>query len=342
MRPNIRALSPYSTARDEFKGEARIFVDANESAYNNGYNRYPDPGQKKLKKVVAELEGVDVLRLFLGNGSDEAIDLLFRIFCTPGVDNAVTVQPTYGMYGVAADINDIAVRTVPLEKDFSLDVDRLLATADSQTKLILLCSPNNPTGNSIPLADISCIADSFAGIVVVDEAYIHYSPYESAVSLMDDYNNIVVLRTLSKGRAMAGLRVGMAIADPVVVRTMSNVKYPYNISQATIDKALELLAVTDSASQIETTVAERSRLADELAKLPIIKEIFPSDANFLLVRVPDPDGLYDYLAGLGRIVRNRNSVPGCRGCLRITVGLPEENDSIIKAISEYEKETAHN
>ena len=345
LRPNISALTPYSTARDEFEGIAQVYLDANESAYSTGYNRYPDPRQRVLKEAIARAENVKVENLFLGNGSDEAIDILLRVFCSPGVHNAVAMRPSYGMYEVAAAINDVELRKVALEEDFSLDIEKLMATADRNTRLVFLCSPNNPTGKSIPAEDIIAIASSLDAIVVVDEAYIHYSPYKTMVSEIDRYNNIVVLRTLSKARGMAGLRVGMAIGDPFIIDVMSMVKYPYNLSQATINEALRFLDEDNQAKaerQIAETVAERERVAQSLAQLGLIKKVYPSDANFLLVKVDDPDGLYDYLAERSIIVRNRNRVAGCAGCLRITIGLPEENDRLVKTITNYEKETADN
>lgn len=345
LRPNIAVLTPYSTARDDFKGVAEVFLDANESAYDNGFNRYPDPRQSRLKKAVAEAENLKVENLFLGNGSDEAIDILLRVFCTPGVHNAIAISPSYGMYEVAAAINDVELRKVALREDFSLDGENLIGAADENTRIVFLCSPNNPTGNTIPEAEILKIADAINGIVVIDEAYIHYSASESLVGKIVTYNNIVILRTLSKARGMAGLRVGMAIAVPEIINVMSMVKYPYNISEATMMQAMKLLekeCVEETRRQIEVTVAERSRLAAELENCECVKKIYPSDANFILVKVDDADRVYEYLADHGIIVRNRNRVAGCAGCLRITIGLPTENDRVIETIKSYEKETAHN
>ena len=345
LRPNIAALTPYSTARDEFKGMAEVFLDANESAYPTGFNRYPDPRQRVLKEVISKVEGVATESLFLGNGSDEAIDIILRVFCTPGVHNAVAINPSYGMYEVSAAINDVELRKVNLAEDFSFDVQGLMDACDSNTRVVFLCSPNNPTGNTIALKDIKKLADNLNAIIVVDEAYIHYSPYESAVSLIDDYNNIVVLRTLSKARGMAGLRVGMAIACPYIIEVMSMVKYPYNLSQATINEALNQLQpekVEIIKAQSAETIAERARLKDALAELNSVKHVYPSDANFLLVKVDNADDMYDYLVARGIIVRNRNRVYGCKNCLRITVGLPAENDRLLKTIEEYEKETDNN
>ena len=334
VRPNIAALAPYSTARDEYDGPLGIFLDANESPYNNGYNRYPDPHQAALKAKIAPLKGIKPENLFLGNGSDEAIDLVFRIFCTPGKDNAVIIAPSYGMYGVAAAINDIAVRSVQLGADFSLDTEVLLAACDANTKVIFLCSPNNPSGNAFPKAQLLEICSRFAGIVVVDEAYIDFSDKGSLVAEAVARENIIVLQTLSKARAMAGLRIGMAIASREIIGLMSMVKYPYNLSRAAIEKALAILE-KPIAKEVEVLIGERKRLADALPSYPFVAKVFPSDANFILARVTDADGLYNYLLKEGIIVRNRNRVKGCEGCLRFTVGLPAENDTLLQALNRY-------
>lgn len=343
IRPNILALEPYSTARDDFKGEASVFIDANENPWNNGYNRYPDPRQRRLKDAVANLENIKVENLFLGNGSDEAIDVLMRIFCRPGVDNIIVQAPSYGMYKVSAAINDIEVRPVLLDDDFGLDVEDVFSRVDENTRIIMLCSPNNPTGRSVPIEDIRLIAERFDGIVVVDEAYIHFSEEPSAITLIDDLENLVVLRTLSKARGLAGMRVGMAVASPLIVDYMSRVKYPYNISQATIDKALEFIGSnTDYDRQIAVIIEERKKLKDRLSGLKSVEKIYPSDANFLLVKVDDANRMYDYLAERGIVVRNRTTQPRCHNCLRITIGTPEENEQLVKTLLSYEKETADN
>ena len=338
LRPNIAALTPYSTARDEFQGSAEVYLDANESAYDNGFNRYPDPRQKVLKKAIAQAENIKEECLFLGNGSDEAIDVLLRVFCNPGVDNVVSISPSYGMYEVAAATNDVELRKVRLREDFSLDAKALLAAVDEKTKIVFLCSPNNPSGNLLNEEDILRIAQAMDGIVVVDEAYIHYSDHPGFADRIESQNNIVVLRTLSKARAMAGLRVGMAIADPEIVEVMSMVKYPYNLSQATINEALRHLdtpSLTRTKEEISTTIKERARMAESLPELACVKKVYPSDANFLLVKVDNADALYDYLASKGIIVRNRNRVPGCEGTLRITIGRPEENNRVLEEIRNY-------
>ena len=334
VRPNIAALTPYSTARDEYGGPIGIFLDANESPYENGYNRYPDPHQAALKARIGTIKGIPAENLFLGNGSDEAIDLVFRVFCIPGKDNAVIMAPSYGMYGVAADINDIAVRTVRLEADFSLDSEKLLAACDADTKVIFLCSPNNPSGNAFPKAQLLEICDRFPGVVVVDEAYADFSSLGSLASEAVSRENLIVLQTLSKARAMAGLRIGLAISSTEIIGLMSEVKYPYNLSRAAKEKALEFLE-KDITEEINTIITERERLNKILPRYTYVREVFRSDANFLLVRVDAPDALYAYLLDQGIIVRSRNRVKGCEGCLRLTVGLPQENDALLRALDQY-------
>ncbi len=334
VRPNIAALAPYSTARDEYDGPIGIFLDANESPYENGYNRYPDPHQAELKARIAPVKGIPVENLFLGNGSDEAIDLVYRIFCVPGEDNAVIMTPSYGMYGVAADINDVAVRPVRLDEDFSLDTEALLSAIDGKTKVIFLCSPNNPSGNALPKAQLLEICDRFGGIVVVDEAYVDFSSQGSLAHEAVRRDNLIVLQTLSKARAMAGLRIGLAISSCEIIRLMSMVKYPYNLSRAAMEKAMAFMEKPID-QEVGVLVNERDRLESVLPRYAFIRKVFPSDANFLLVRVEDADGLYNYLLAKGIIVRNRTRVPGCAGCLRLTVGLPEENDALLRALDNY-------
>ncbi len=334
VRPNIAALTPYSTARDEYDGPIGIFLDANESPYENGYNRYPDPHQAELKARIGGIKGIPVKNLFLGNGSDEAIDLVFRIFCEPGKDNAVIMAPSYGMYGVAAAINDVEVRSVRLDADFNLDSEKLLGACDGRTKVIFLCSPNNPSGNAFELKQLLDICDRFPGVVVVDEAYADFSEKGSLAKEATVRDNLIVLQTLSKARAMAGLRIGLAISSEEVIRLMSMVKYPYNLSRAAMEKAFQFLdkSIDD---EVNTIVNERKRLASILPRFPFVQQVFPSDANFILVRVDDANALYDYLLGKGIIVRNRTRVPGCAGCLRLTVGLPSENESLLNALASY-------
>ena len=334
VRPNIAALAPYSTARDEYDGPIGIFLDANESPYDNGYNRYPDPHQAELKARIGTIKGIPVENLFLGNGSDEAIDLVFRIFCEPGKDNAVIMAPSYGMYGVAAAINDVAVRSVFLDGNFALDNEELLAACDERTKVIFLCSPNNPSGNAFELKQLLDICDRFPGVVVVDEAYVDFSGKGSLAAEATVRENLIVLQTLSKARAMAGLRIGLAISSAEIIRLMSMVKYPYNLSRAAMEKAMGFLDKYID-EEVDTIITERKRLAALLPRYPFIRRVFASDANFLLVRVDDANGLYDYLLDKGIIVRNRTRVPGCAGCLRLTVGLPAENEALLNALDHY-------
>jgi len=337
VRPNIRSLSPYSTARDEAQGTPDVFLDANESPYTGlGYNRYPDPRQKALKARVSAIKGLPVENIFLGNGSDEAIDLMFRIFCTPGKDNAVAIVPSYGMYTVAADINDIEVRGVALGPDFSLPVQALLDAADANTKLLFLCSPNNPSGNAFAQEEILELVQKFPGVVVLDEAYADFSPKGSLRAKVLEYPNLVVLQTFSKAYGMAGLRLGMAFSNAYVIDLMNRVKYPYNISEATQQIVLKALAEPKD-KEIAEIVAQRERLSEELPQRPCILKLWPSDANFLLVKVTDADGLYAHLLQDGIIVRNRSRVPGCAGCLRLTIGTPEENDRLLQSLDRYEK-----
>lgn len=335
VRANIAALSPYSTARDEYQGELGVFLDANESPYENGYNRYPDPHQKSLKARLSEIKGVEAKNIFVGNGSDEAIDLMFRVFCEPAQDNAVAIAPSYGMYKVSAAINNVEMREVQLGEDFSLPVDALLAACDQNTKLMFICSPNNPTGNSFPRKDILRLAEEFEGMLIVDEAYIDFAEAESLKSEIEQYPNIVVLQTMSKAWAMAGLRLGLALADSRVVEIMSQVKYPYNINKAALQIVEQLLeeSIDDKVAEI---VEQRGVVAEELAAMPFVSKVYPSDANFVLVKVDDADAIYEHLIADGIIVRNRNRVCGCKGCLRITIGTKQENEKLIKSLERYE------
>lgn len=335
VRANIAALSPYSTARDEYQGELGVFLDANESPYENGYNRYPDPHQKSLKARLSEVKGVEAKNIFVGNGSDEAIDLMFRVFCEPAQDNAVAIAPSYGMYKVSAAINNVEMREVQLGEDFSLPVDALLAACDQNTKLMFICSPNNPTGNSFPRKDILRLAEEFEGMLIVDEAYIDFAEAESLKSEIEQYPNIVVLQTMSKAWAMAGLRLGLALADSRVVEIMSQVKYPYNINKAALQIVEQLLeeSIDDKVAEI---VEQRGVVAEKLAAMPFVSKVYPSDANFVLVKVDDADAIYEHLIADGIIVRNRNRVRGCEGCLRITIGTKQENEKLIKSLERYE------
>ena len=331
LRENIRPLAPYSTARDEYQGELGIYLDANENPYDNNYNRYPDPHQKNLKRRLAEIKGVPVEKIFIGNGSDEPIDLVFRLFCEPRRHNAVSIAPTYGMYKVAAAINDVQMREVQLEPGFTLDAEKLLAAADENTRLLFLCSPNNPSGNCFPKKEIEKVIRRFNGIVILDEAYIDFAGQPGFLSELDEYPNLVILQTLSKAWGMAGLRLGLAFAQPLIVDTLSRVKYPYNINVVTQKIVLEQLRKSPDA-QIAEIVSERGRVLEGLAKNPVIRKIHPTDANFVLVEVDEPRTIYDRLIGAGIIVRDRSRIKGCEGCLRITIGTPEENDRLLETL----------
>lgn len=334
VRPNIAALAPYSTARDEYKGSIGIFIDANENPFTNGYNRYPDPRQTALKKRIAAIKGTTVEQMFIGNGSDEAIDLCFRIFCRPGIDNVIAICPSYGMYRVSADINDVEVREVPLSSpDFGLPTTELLAHSDENSKLLFLCSPNNPTGNTFPLKEIKVLLEQFNGIVVVDEAYIDFADSPSLIQQLNCYPNLIVLQTLSKAYGMAGLRLGLAFSSKEVMQLFANVKYPYNINLAGMEQAHKLLE-RDVRSEIEIIKKERARVNEALYGCPCVQRVYQSEANFLLVKVSDADRIYDALISEQIIVRNRNRVKGCAGCLRITIGTPEENDRMLCIMKE--------
>ena len=337
-RPNIRNLAPYSTARDECQVKIGSFLDANENPFANGYNRYPDPRQAELKSLISRIKGIPVMNMFIGNGSDEAIDLCFRIFCEPAVDNAVSIAPTYGMYRVAADINNVQMREVPLGEGFSLPVEALLEACDVNTKLMFVCSPNNPTGNAFPVSEILKLAEAFDGMLVVDEAYIDFSSERSLTEYLAEYPNLIVLQTLSKAYGMAALRLGLAFGDKRTMSMFANVKYPYNISLSSMEKAMGLL-VREVKAEVEVIKAERSRMAEALAALPRVRKVWPSDANFLLVEVDDARGLYDELLAAQVIVRDRSKVLACAGCLRITVGTPAENDKVLAVIGGLKPES---
>jgi histidinol-phosphate aminotransferase len=336
VRENILELDPYSSARDEFSGSASVFLDANESPFNAPLNRYPDPGQKELKRSIGGIKDQATENLFLGNGSDEGIDLLFRVLCEPGRDNVITVDPTYGMYGVCAKINDVECRSVRLSADFTLDTDAVLEVVDGHTKMIFLCSPNNPTANSLEEEAILKIIDSVDCMVVVDEAYIDFSSKKGVLSHIPEKKNLVVLQTLSKAWGLAGIRLGMLFAHPVLVNFLSRVKYPYNINALTLKEALAALSdVEQSKKWVSQILEERELMAVQLRSMALILEVYPSDANFLLVKVIEPGTVYKYLMNKGIIVRDRSTVPLCQGCLRITVGSPEENRLLIDTLRKY-------
>lgn len=337
VRPNIWALKPYSSARDEYAGkEAHTFLDANESPYNTPYNRYPDPLQRELKQQIAVLKDIRPEQIFLGNGSDEAIDLVFRVFCTPGRDNIVSIEPSYGMYEVCADINKIEYRKVPLNSRYDIEADRLLEVCNERTKAIFLCTPNNPTGNTLCAAEIKKVLDSFGGIVVIDEAYGEYSDQPLWRSEIERYPNLIVLNTLSKAWASAGIRLGMAFARSEIIALFNKVKYPYNINILTQQKAKEILSRRlDIEDWIKLTKNERLSLMYAVDELDICEQVFPSEANFFLARFKDANRLYDYLVNQGIIVRNRSRIKLCDNCLRITIGSPQENTALLSALRKY-------
>jgi histidinol-phosphate aminotransferase len=342
VRPNIRNLVPYSSARDEFKGEASIFLDANENSLGSPltkwYNRYPDPLQWEVKKKISAIKGTPAEHIFLGNGSDEAIDLLFRAFCEPGMDNVVICPPTYGMYEVSANINNIGLKKVPLTPDFQMDLDAMEGAIDRNTRIIWLCSPNNPTGNSLNREDIEIILNNFEGLVVIDEAYINFSRQRSFIPELSEYPNLVILQTMSKAWGLAALRIGMAFASKEIIEVINRIKPPYNISQAAQDLVLQALDHVDEVNNmIRILVEERKKLEESLLELPQVIRVYPSDANFLLVKTIDAKGLYKYLVEKGVVVRDRSNVLLCEESLRITVGTPSENTALLKMISEFEK-----
>lgn len=336
-RPNIRKLQPYSSARDEYKGtQASVFLDANENPYNLPYNRYPDPMQRELKMLLSGVKKVSPGHIFLGNGSDEAIDLLYRAFCEPRQDNVVAIEPTYGMYRVCADINGVEYRKVLLDEHFQLSAEKLLSAVDGHTKLVFLCSPNNPAGNQLLRCEIEKVLQRFEGLLVLDEAYNDFSEESSFLYDLDTFPNLVVLQTFSKAWGGASVRLGMAFASEDVISVLNKIKYPYNVNQLTQQYALDMLRHYDKIEfWIETLKEERSYLEQELAGIPCVIRIYPSDANFLLVKVTDAAEIYDYLTGEGIIVRNRDSVPLCGDCLRVTVGTRTENDALIAALKKY-------
>lgn len=336
VRKNILNLKPYSSARDEFQGDASVFLDANENPFNPPYNRYPDPLQRKLKEKIAAIKKVGVDQIFLGNGSDEPIDIVIRVFCEPSQDNIVAIDPTYGMYQVAADINNIEYRKVLLDEGFSLNADKLLAACDKHTKLIFLCSPNNPTGNYLNEKEIDKILDKFEGIVLLDEAYIDFSGKKGYLGKLSNYSNLIILHTFSKAWGLASIRLGMAFAAKEIVSLFNKVKYPYNINLLTQQYALEVLDQTEEKDDwVKCIIANKVMLIEELESVPSVREIYPSDANFFLIKVDDPYLIYDYLVENKIIVRNRATISLCAGCLRVTVGTQQENELLVKALKKF-------
>ena len=342
IRDNIKKMTAYSSARHEFTGDATIFLDANENSFGSplpvNYNRYPDPLQWELKNKLSSIKGVPPENIFLGNGSDEAIDLLFRIFCSPGKDNVIIFPPTYGMYEVCAETNDVAVKKVPLLENFQLNLEGIEAAINANTKLIFVCSPNNPTGNSINRTDIEVLLNNFDGLVVIDEAYINFARQKTFIPELTEYPNLVILQTLSKAWGLAGLRLGMAFAGKPIIDYFNKVKYPYNINTATQQLAIEALGnILSINNWTKTTVEQKDWLTTELSKLDFVNSIYPSDANFILVKMKEARTIYEYLATKGIIVRDRSKVILCDDCLRITIGTPDENKKLVLALNDYIK-----
>jgi histidinol-phosphate aminotransferase len=341
LRPNILNLSPYASARDEFSGRAEVYLDANENPFgtilgNAPYNRYPDPLQIEIKSKIASLEGITPQQIFLGNGSDEAIDLLIRAFCEPKEDEIILLPPTYGMYQVCAEVNNVRIKEVSLTPDFQIDTQAVLAAIHPQTKIIFLCSPNNPTGNLLKRAAVQQIIEDFSGIVVIDEAYADFSKENSWVQSLAQYPNLVVFKTFSKAWGMAGVRLGMAMASAAIIAVYNRIKYPYNINQLTQEFALKALAETNQKTAIiQNILQEREKLAQRLEKSPCVLKVYPSDANFLLVKVTQANEIYQYLVEKRVIVRNRSKVRLCDNCLRITVGTPAENETLLQYLTLY-------
>jgi histidinol-phosphate aminotransferase len=331
LRKNIASLQPYSCARDEFKGEASVYLDANENPFNAPFNRYPDPLQWEVKNAISTIKQVAVEHIFLGNGSDEPIDLLYRAFCEPRIDNVVAIEPTYGMYKVCANINDVDYRKVMLDEHFEFSAEKMLQATDEHTKLMWICSPNNPTGNSMNHNEILKLLKTFQGIVVLDEAYIDFSQHESYTKHLQQFSNLVILQTFSKAWGSAAIRLGMAFASVEVVQVLNKIKYPYNINILTQKQALNALQQREQVEQwVKTLLSERTFLIEQLQKIDLVKHIYPTDANFVLIKVDDANAVYKYLVEKSIIVRNRNTVSLCLGCIRITVGTREENTILIE------------
>ena len=347
VRENIKKLTPYSSARHEFTGKASVFLDANENAYGSPladkFNRYPDPLQWKLKFQLARIKGVPAENIFIGNGSDEVIDLAYRIFCNPVKDNVIVCPPTYGMYEVSGNINDVAIRKVNLTEDFQLDVEGIMAAVDENTKLLFICSPNNPTGNNMNRSDVEVLLNNFPGIVIIDEAYINYSKQKTFIQELTEYPNLIVMQTLSKAWGLAALRLGLCYASMDIIDFFNKVKPPYNINEASQQLGLEALQNTDIVNEwITASVLQKDLLLKEMGTFAFVEKLYPSDANFILVKVKDAAALYQYLSALEVVVRNRSKDPGCENCLRITIGTKEENELLIKLLKTYESGIENN
>ncbi len=340
LRENVKKLIPYSSARSEFEGDAQIFLDANEnslgSTLEKNFHRYPDPLQKKLKEKISAIKKISIENIFVGNGSDEAIDLLIRAFCNPSKDNILIFPPTYGMYEVSAEINEIAINKILLTENFQLDTDAAKKGINSNTKIIFVCSPNNPTGNLLNEKDIEWLLKSFDGIIVVDEAYIDFAGTPSWIKRLNEFPNIVVLQTLSKAWGLAGLRIGFAYASKEIIHVLNKIKPPYNVSEATQQLALQALHNENEAKEKTCTlIQQKQRLLKEFTAFDFIKKIYPSDANFILIKVNDAKKLYQYLITKNIVVRNRSSQPLCENSLRITIGTPQENEALLTALKNY-------
>lgn len=343
VRENIKSLKPYSSARTEYSGDASVFLDANENSYGSpldeNFNRYPDPLQWELKEALSKIKGVPPKNIFVGNGSDEVIDLAFRIFCEPASDNVIICPPTYGMYKVCANINNVTVKEINLTSDFQLDVDRILEQINSKTKLLFICSPNNPTGNNLNRIDIETLLNNFPGILIIDEAYINYSKQKTFLQELTEYENLLVMQTLSKAWGLAALRLGLAFASEKIIDLFNKVKPPYNINLASQQLGLKALeGIKEVNANIKTTVVQRELLEQGLMKFDFIEKIYPSDANFILIKTKNADELYQYLSGKKIIVRNRSKEPLCENCIRVTVGTPVENMTLIEALKNYKND----
>lgn len=337
LRKCIRNLEPYKCARNEFSGTASVWLDANENPYNAPYNRYPDPLQREVKEKLAEIKGTKAENIFLGVGSDECIDLCYRVFCEPRIDNVVAIAPTYGMYEVCASINDVEYRKVPLNDDFSIDTEALLKAADDNTKVMWICSPNNPTGNAFPQGKIVELCKKFKGIIVVDEAYIDFSDKGTMLGMLDEFPRLIVMQTFSKAWGSAAVRLGIAYASQEIIEIFNKVKYPYNVNLLTQNYALDLLKKASKVRDwVDVILQNRLIFAIDLQGMSCVRHIYPTDANFLLVKVDDANALYEYLKDTGVIVRNRNNVEKCLGCLRITIGTHDENSQLLNAIKQYD------
>ncbi|MBS1496259.1 MAG: histidinol-phosphate transaminase [Bacteroidetes bacterium] len=340
VRKNIQSLKPYSSARHEFEGEASVFLDANENAFGStlheNFNRYPDPLQWQLKFQLAKIKGVPAENIFIGNGSDEVIDLAYRIFCNPAKDNVIICPPTYGMYEVSGNINDVEIRKVNLTENFQLNVEGIMQACDANTKLLFICSPNNPTGNNLNRADIEWLLNNFNGMVIIDEAYINYSAQKSFIAELTEYNNLIVMQTLSKAWGLAALRLGLCFASLDIINLFNKVKPPYNINQASQQLGFEALQQTLQVNEwIRVTVEEREKLSEQLQGFLFVEKIYKSDSNFILIKVKDANKLYHYLCTQAVVVRKRNTEPLCEECIRITVGTPEENSRLIELLKKY-------